>query len=60
MAKTQSAALAIQADGVVNVPVTKATRDSLLHLKDSMNVTSQAEVMAKLVKIGLALEASAK
>jgi hypothetical protein len=47
-------------DGFINVAVSKSTRDGLHHLKESMNVASQAEVIAKLVKIGLALEAAAK
>jgi hypothetical protein len=47
-------------DGFINVPVSKSTRDGLHHLKESMNVASQAEVIAKLVKLGLAIETAVK
>ncbi|TFW07275.1 hypothetical protein E4K72_09090 [Oxalobacteraceae bacterium OM1] len=47
-------------DGFINVPVTKATRDGLHTLKESMGVASQAEVIEKLVAIGLAIQQAAR
>jgi hypothetical protein len=58
MKKQQNAANS--ADGFINVPVTKATREGLHKLKESMDVASQAEVIEKLVRIGLAIEHAAK
>ncbi|TFW01530.1 hypothetical protein E4K72_14225 [Oxalobacteraceae bacterium OM1] len=42
-------------DGFINVPVTKFTRDGLHELKGVMQAASQAEVIEKLVGIGLAI-----
>lgn len=42
-------------DGFINIPVTKETRDGLHLLKEAMGVSSQAEVVAKLVKLGTAI-----
>ncbi|RJF92083.1 hypothetical protein [Noviherbaspirillum saxi] len=40
----------------MNVPVSAETREGLHELKDAMAVESQAEVIEKLVKMGLALQ----
>lgn len=42
-------------DGHINIPVSKETRDGLHLLKEAMGVSSQAEVVAKLVKMGTAI-----
>jgi hypothetical protein len=60
MPKQKSAAPGSTPDGFINVPVTKATREGLHTLKDAMNVASQAEVIEKLVKIGLAIDQAVK
>jgi hypothetical protein len=43
-------------DGFINVAVSKATREGLNNLKAVMGVRSQAEVIEKLVAIGVAIE----
>ncbi|TFW10567.1 hypothetical protein E4K72_00185 [Oxalobacteraceae bacterium OM1] len=48
------------ADGFINVAVTKATRDGLHELKLAMNVAGQAEVIEKLVAIGVAITHAAR
>jgi hypothetical protein len=58
--KRQQNAAASTPDGFINVPVTKPTRDGLHKLKESMDVASQAEVIEKLVRIGLAIEEATK
>lgn len=40
----------------INVEVSPETRDGLHRLKEGMGVSSQAEVIAKLVKMGIALQ----
>jgi hypothetical protein len=52
--KTQSA------DGFINVAVTRATRQGLHLLKDAMGVQGQAEVIERLVAIGLAIHIVAR
>lgn len=52
--KTQSA------DGFINVAVTRATRQGLHLLKDAMDVQGQAEVIERLVAIGLAIYLAAR
>jgi hypothetical protein len=47
-------------DGFINVPVSKQTRDGLHELKVAMNVSGQAEVIEKLVAIGLAIQKAAQ
>lgn len=42
-------------DGFINIPVSKETRDGLHLLKEAMGASSQAEVIAKLVKLGTAI-----
>ena len=42
-------------DGFINVAVSKTTRSGLNLLKDAMNVQGQAEVIERLVVIGLAI-----
>jgi hypothetical protein len=41
--------------GFINMPVSKQTRAGLHLLKEAMGVRSQAEVVEKLVAIGLAI-----
>ncbi len=45
-------------DGFINVPVTKATRDGLHRLKEMLDARSQADVIARLVALGLAVHES--
>ena len=47
-------------DGFINVPVSKKTREEIHHLKKSMKVTSQAEVIEKAVAIVRAIDIAAK
>lgn len=47
-------------DGFINVPVSRATREGLHELKESMAVASQAEVIEKAVAILLAIQKAAK
>ena len=54
MPKTQSP------DGFINVAVTRATRQGLHLLKDAMDVQGQAEVIERLVAIGLAIYVAAR
>lgn len=42
----------------MNVPISPETRNGLHVLKDAMAVDSQAEVIEKLVKMGLALQSA--
>jgi hypothetical protein len=42
-------------DGFINVAVSKTTRSGLHLLKDAMGVQGQAEVIERLVVIGLAI-----
>lgn len=42
-------------DGFINIPVSKDTRDGLHLLKEAMGASSQAEVVAKLVRLGTAI-----
>ena len=42
-------------DGFINVTVSKETREGLNLLKNAMGVRSQAEVIRKLVAIGVAI-----
>lgn len=44
-----------KADGFINVAVTRTTRQGLHLLKDAMGVQGQAEVIERLVVIGLAI-----
>lgn len=44
----------------MNVPISPATRDGLHLLKDAMGVSSQAEVIEKLVAIGVAISQASK
>lgn len=49
-----------QQDGFINVPVTRATREGLHDLKESMGAASQAEVIEKAVAIMLAIQKAAR
>ena len=49
-----------EADGFINVPVTRETRQGLHELKDAMQVSTQAEVIEKAVKILLAIQKAAR
>ena len=42
-------------DGYINVAVSKTTRSGLHLLKDAMGVQGQAEVIERLVTIGIAI-----
>lgn len=44
-----------KADGFINVAVSKTTRSGLHLLKDAMGVQGQAEVIERLVTIGIAI-----
>ena len=45
----------IVSDGFINVAVSKTTRTGLNDLKEAMGLRSQAEVIDKLVAIGVAI-----
>lgn len=47
-------------DGFINVPVSKKTREEIHHLKKSMKVSSQAEVIEKAIAIVRAIDIAAK
>ncbi len=49
-----------KADGFINVPVSKSTRVGLHLLKESMGVQGQAEVIEKLVAIGIAIHLASR
>jgi hypothetical protein len=44
-----------KADGFINVAVSRSTRQGLHLLKEAMDVQGQAEVIERLVTIGLAI-----
>ncbi len=44
-----------KADGFINVAVSRSTRSGLHLLKDAMGVQGQAEVIERLVTIGIAI-----
>lgn len=45
----------VKSDGYINVAVSRPTRQGLHLLKDAMGVQGQAEVIERLVVIGLAI-----
>jgi len=47
-------------DGFINVSVTRETRAGLHYLKEAMRVDGQAEVIAKLVAIGVAIHSAVR
>lgn len=49
-----------QADGFINVPVSRATRAGLHELKEAMGAASQAEVIEKAVAMLLAIQRVAR
>lgn len=49
-----------RADGFINVAVTRTTRQGLHLLKDAMGVQGQAEVIERLVAIGLAIHIASR
>lgn len=49
-----------QPDGFINVPVSRATREGLHELKESMGAASQAEVIEKAVAMLLAIQKVAR
>jgi len=55
--KTKSAT---KPDGFINVAVSRTTRQGLHLLKDAMDVQGQAEVIERLVVIGLAIYLAAR
>lgn len=46
---------AAKADGFINVAVSRTTRQGLHLLKEAMDVQGQAEVIERLVTIGIAI-----
>lgn len=58
--KTASTAAAQRPDGFINVPVSRSTRYGLHLLKDAMGVQGQAEVIEKLVSIGIAIHLASR
>ena len=48
------------ADGFINVAVSRSTRQGLHLLKDAMGVQGQAEVIERLVTIGIAIYIAAR
>jgi hypothetical protein len=53
-------AKADRADGFINVAVSRTTRQGLHLLKDAMGVQGQAEVIERLVAIGLAIHIASR
>ena len=49
-----------KADGFINVAVTRETRQGLHLLKEAMGVQGQAEVIERLVTIGIAIYIAAR
>ena len=47
-------------DGFINVAVSRSTRQGLHLLKDAMGVQGQAEVIERLVTIGIAIYIAAR
>lgn len=58
--KTAGAAAPNRPDGFINVPVSRSTRYGLHLLKDAMGVQGQAEVIEKLVSIGIAIHLASR
>ena len=51
---------AARPDGFINVPVSTATRHGLHLLKETMDLPGQAEVIERLVVIGLAIHLASR
>ena len=49
-----------RADGFINVAVSRSTRQGLHLLKEAMGVQGQAEVIERLVTIGIAIYIAAR
>lgn len=49
-----------RADGFINVAVSRSTRQGLHLLKEAMDVPGQAEVIERLVTIGIAIYIAAR
>jgi hypothetical protein len=49
-----------KADGFINVAVTRSTRQGLHLLKEAMDVQGQAEVIERLVTIGIEIYIAAR
>lgn len=60
MPKSKTILNKTESDGFINVPVTRATRAGLHELKESMQVSSQAEVIEKAVAILLAIQKASR
>ena len=56
----KKARAAAKADGFINVAVSRTTRQGLHLLKEAMDVQGQAEVIERLVVIGLAIYLAAR
>lgn len=50
----------VKADGYINVAVSRSTRQGLHLLKEAMDVQGQAEVIERLVTIGIAIYIAAR
>ena len=59
-AKKSSASRPATPDGFINVAVSRSTRQGLHLLKDAMGVQGQAEVIERLVTIGIAIYIAAR
>lgn len=55
MSNTTTTGKTMKEDGFINLPVTRTTRAGLHLLKDAMGVRGQAEVVEKLVAMGVAI-----
>lgn len=53
-------AKSVKPDGYINVAVSRTTRQGLHLLKDAMGVQGQAEVIERLVAIGLAIHLASR
>ena len=58
--KTATIPASRKPDGFINVPVSRSTRYGLHLLKESMGVQGQAEVIEKLVSIGIAIHLASR
>jgi hypothetical protein len=56
----KKARAAARADGFINVAVSRTTRHGLHLLKEAMGVQGQAEVIERLVAIGLAIHLASR
>lgn len=60
MSRTNTVAHQSKSNGFINVPVSRATREGLHELKESMQLSNQAEVIEKAVAILLAIQKASR